>query len=68
MEKALNIIHLIASEISDQHIFLSDIADVLADGEALRHLGISDDDQTAVECASALVLELIQSGKKYWND
>ena len=51
----------------EQRILLSDIADVLTDGEALSHLGATDDDQPMVEHAHSLVSDLIQSGKKYWE-
>lgn len=67
-KNALEFIAAIASNMTDQPILLSDIADVLADGEALSHLGATDDDQPMVEHAHSLVSDLIQSGKKYWSE
>ena len=65
---ALEFIAAIASNMTDQHILLSDIADVLTDGEALSHLGATDYDQPMIEHAHSLVSDLIQSGKKYWSE
>lgn len=66
-QNALEFIAAIASNMTEQRILLSDIADVLNDGEALYHLGATDEDQPMVEHAYALVSELISSGKKYWE-
>ena len=66
-QHALEFIGAIASNIRAQRILLSDIVDVLNDGEALFHLGATDEDQPMVEHAYALVVELISSGKKYWE-
>jgi len=65
---ALEFIAAIASNMTDQPILLSGIADVLADGEALLYLGATDDDQPMIEYAHAFVSELISSGKKYWSE
>jgi len=67
-KNALEFIAAIASNMTDQPILLSGIADVLADGEALLYLGATDDDQPMIEHAHALVSELIKSGKKYWSE
>ena len=64
---ALAFIGTIASNINCQRILLSDIADVLTDGEALSYLGATDDDQPMVEHAHWLVSELINVGEKYWE-
>ena len=66
-KNALQFIAAIASNMPEQNILLSDIADVLTDGEALFCLGATDDDQPMVEHAHSLVSDLIQSGKKYWE-
>lgn len=66
-KNALEFIAAIASNMPEQNILLSDIVDVLTDGEALFHLGATDDHQPMVEHAYALVSELINSGKKYWE-
>ena len=67
-QQAREFIAAIASNMTDQPILLSDIADVLTDGEALSHLGATDADQPMIEHAYALVSELISSGKKYWSE
>lgn len=66
-QNALEFIGAIASNMTEQRILLSDIADVLNDGEALYHLGATNEDQPMVEHAYALVSELISSGKKHWE-
>ena len=66
-QHALEFIGAIVSNMPEQRILLSDIADVLNDGEALFHLGATDEDQPMVEHAYALVSELISSGKKHWE-
>lgn len=66
-QHALEFIGAIASNMTDQHILLSDIVNVLTDGEALFYLGATDEDQPMVEHAYALVSELISSGKKHWE-
>lgn len=54
MKTAQQIIDLIRSE--TQGVTDKGIADALLDGEALRALGITDEDQSAVEEAYSLVL------------
>lgn len=66
-QHALEFIGAIASNMTDHHILLSDIASVLCDGEALAYLGATDEDQPMIEYAYALVSELISSGKKHWE-
>lgn len=66
-QHAREFIGAIASNMPEQRILLSDIANALTDGEALFHLGATDEDQPMVEHAYALVSELISSGKKYWE-
>ena len=66
-QNALEFIGAIASNMTDQRILLSDIVNVLTDGEALFHLGTTDEDQPMIEHAYSLVSELINSGKKYWE-
>lgn len=66
-QKALEFIGAIASNMTDQRILLTDIVNVLTDGEALSHLGATNDDQAMIEHAYSLVSELINSGKKYWE-
>lgn len=66
-QHALEFIGAIASNMPERRILLSDIANVLTDGETLYNLGVTDEDQPMVEHAYALVVELIQSGKKYWE-
>ena len=65
--KALEFIGVIASNMTDQRILLSDIADVLIDGEALCNLGATDEDQPMVEHAYSIVVGLINTGEKYWS-
>lgn len=66
-QNALEFINAIASNMPERNILLSDIADTLTDGEALAYLGATDEHQPMIECAHSLVLELINSGKKYWG-
>ena len=66
-QNAREFIGAIASNMPERRILLSDIANVLTDGEALLYLGATDEDQPMVEHAYALVSDLIQSGKKYWE-
>ena len=65
--EAREFIGAIASNMTECHILLSDIVEVLIDGEALSYLGATDEDQPMIEHAHWLVSELIKSGKKYWE-
>lgn len=65
--QARDFIIAIASNMTECNILLSDIANVLTDGEALLYLGATDADQPMIEHAHALVSDLIKSGNKYWN-
>ena len=65
--EAREFIAAIASNMTECNILLSDIANVLTDGEALSHLGATDEDQPMIEHAHSLVSDLINSGKKYWG-
>jgi mannitol/fructose-specific phosphotransferase system IIA component len=66
-QNAREFINAIASNMPERNILLSDIANTLTDGEALAYLGATDDHQPMIEHAHAIVVELINSGVKYWK-
>lgn len=64
MKAAIQFIEAIASNMTEASAPLKAIADTLCDGEALMHLGVTDDDQAMVEEAYAIVCEWIEKGHK----
>lgn len=58
--KAIEFIQAIASNMTETKILLSDIIDVLEDGEALASLGVTDEDQELVGLAHSIISE--------WNE
>ena len=59
---AQSIIEAIASNIQGQ-VELSDVKEVLEDGEALGYLGVEDCDQDLVEEAHEIICERIENGE-----
>lgn len=55
--QAIQFIQTIASYMADTKIRLSDIIDVLEDGEALASLGVTDEESELVEMAHGIVTE-----------
>lgn len=67
MSAATQFIAAIASNMSDVEKPLADIRAVLEDGEALMHLGVTDEDQEMVEEAHALVSEWMRAGQTIYS-
>lgn len=62
MNKAIQFIKAIASNMSEVEKPLIDIRNVLEDGEALGYLGATDEDQEMIEDAHAMVSGWIDAG------
>ena len=60
---AFEFIEAIASNLPEVRKPLRAILDALEDGEALAHLGVSDEDLDMVEEAHAMVSDWIKDGK-----
>lgn len=62
-EASLEIINACADSVDGADTELATICNGLEDGAALASLGYTDDDQEAIECAHALVVDAIKAGK-----
>jgi hypothetical protein len=63
MNAATQFIEAVASNMSEMNASLLAIADVLCDGEALTHLGVTDEDQAMIEEAHDIITGWIDAGK-----
>lgn len=69
MDKPLDFIAAIASNMGElTHKPLADIKAVLEDGEALLHLGATDDDQVVVEEAHSIVSAWLDVGYESYEE
>lgn len=62
MNAARQFIETIAFNMAEPHKPLKSIRDTLEDGEALKYLGATDEDQEMIEEAHDMVTEWINSG------
>lgn len=65
MSNAIEFINAIASNMCETEKQLVAVKDVLEDGEALMHLGVTDEDQEMVEAAHEIVCKWIEEGREF---
>ncbi|MGL4735706.1 MAG: hypothetical protein ACRCWB_11635 [Enterovibrio sp.] len=65
MSNAIEFIDAIASNMAEVKKPVAAIKDVLEDGEALMHLGVTDEDQELVETAHEIVCGWIDEGREF---
>ncbi len=67
MITAFGVLEMIAGNMNEVNKPIQAMIDTLEDGEALAYLGVTDEDQEAVEHAHALLTKAMKNGFEFYE-